>query len=84
MTAKTMNCMCGRKHRFYRTEAVCRWPRAAWCVGEGPFVVLAHCGVLTLSLWTSRSAAERAKGRIDALHCGSRCTGRHEVMEIAR
>lgn len=75
---------CERKHQTYSTLARCIWRRTAWIAGEGPFALLAWCQVLTVSLHESEDAALESKRAIDLSACGGRCTGRHEIIRLAR
>lgn len=73
---------CSSSHRSYRTMAKCMWKRAVWVTGEGPFAVLAHCRVLSVTLHKTPEAAEAAKKTIDSTACGGACNGRHEIVEV--
>lgn len=73
---------CDRNHRSYRTTAKCLWPRAIWIHGEGPYALLAWCGVLTVTLWRTLEEAQNSKKVIDATDCGHACRGRHEIIRI--
>jgi hypothetical protein len=89
VTAATrgLACDCGRNHRTWRALAKCRYPDAAWVWGDPPaagpcFALLAHCRVLTVTLWAAREDAEREKAVIDETACGGRCWRAHEVVEM--
>jgi hypothetical protein len=43
----TMNPKKAKKH----------WPKAEWILGNGNIALLAHCGVLTVTLWTDEEEA---------------------------
>jgi hypothetical protein len=73
---------CQRRHRTYRAFANCVWPRAEWILGEGPFALLAHCSVLTVTLHTTLESAENDKRMIDGGACGHACHGDHEIIEL--
>lgn len=73
---------CARRHRAHQTLAECRWPEAAWVVGDGPFALLAHCDMLSISLHDTRAAAEAALARLDELRCCRACDGRHEIVVL--
>ncbi len=73
---------CTKNHRTYRTTAQCIWKRAEWVTGEGPYAVLAHCRVLTLTLHDTAEKAEASKAVIDSTACGGMCSGRHEVVQV--
>ena len=75
-------CKCGKRHRKYRAVARCIWPRAEWIEGEGPFALLAHCRVLTITLYADADAAATHKRQIDTTGCGGRCSGNHEIVQI--
>lgn len=66
----------------FRAEARRRWRKAEWIAGEGPYALLAHCGVLTITLHGTREQAEEAKQFIDGFQCGHACTKDHEIVEI--
>jgi len=59
-----------------------RWPKAEWIDGEGPWALLAHCRVLTVTLWPDKAAAEKQKAFIDKTACGGFCRGElgHEIL----
>jgi hypothetical protein len=68
----------------YRKMAQRKWGRrAAWITGKGPFAVLAHCRVLTVTLWTSLEKAQAAKKQIDEHACGGRCNRDHEIINLS-
>lgn len=73
---------CDRKHRTYSTLAKCLWKRACWIDGNGEYALLAHCRVLTVSLWTNLADAEASKRMIDGSACGGQCYRRHEIIKI--
>lgn len=75
-------CRCTRKHRTFRTWAVCAYPRAAWVVGEGEFALIAWCSTTTISLWPTLEGAHEALAGLGA--CGGRCVRRHEVVRIVK
>jgi hypothetical protein len=66
----------------FRAEARRRWPGAEWIYGEGPFALLAHCEILTITLHDTRAKAEEAKRAIDETFCGHTCNKQHEIVEI--
>lgn len=87
---RTRRCACGRRHRKWTAVAKCRWPRAVWVVGDGPYASVAHCVARrahdphfgrayadsqTVMLFPTRPAAEHAVAFIDRLACGGVCTG---------
>lgn len=76
-------CKCGKRHRKLTTVARCIWPRAEWIDGEGAYALLAHCRVLTISLHADEQAAVVSKRQIDRTGCGGRCSGDHEIVQIA-
>lgn len=58
----------------YKTLAKRRWgKKAVWVTGNGPYALLAPCGVLTVTLWSTLEGAEEAKQQIDLTGCGGRC-----------
>jgi hypothetical protein len=44
--------------------------------------VLAHCHVLTVTLWATSEEAVKAKAEIDWSDCGGRCHRQHEIIEL--
>jgi hypothetical protein len=56
--------------------------RAAWIAGNGPFAVLAWCGVTSVTLHADAEAATRALEIVDGTGCGGRCVGRHELVRL--
>lgn len=74
---------CSRNHRKWETVAKCVWPRAYWIHGDGRFAVLAWCRVLTITLHEFPEPAEESKAFIDRYGCGGRCTGNHQIIELA-
>jgi hypothetical protein len=82
-TLRTRSCSL-HEHRSYRTLAQCLYRRAEWINGEGPYAVLAHCRVLTVTLWKNLPAAEEAKRMIDGGACGGRCSGDHQIVELLK
>ena len=73
---------CDRKHRTFQTLAKCVWPKAYWTTGEGPFALLAWCGDLTVTLWSTAEEVEQQKVVIDKTACGHACTRRHEIIKL--
>jgi len=68
----------------YRKLAQRKWGRRAeWITGKGPFAVLAHCRVLTVTLWTSLEKAQAAKKGIDDCACGGMCHKDHEIINLS-
>lgn len=59
-----------------------RWPHAEWITGEGPYALLAHCRVLTVSLWDDLDRAKATKEFIDETGCGGFCAGYHEIVKL--
>ena len=56
--------------------------RGAWIDGDGRFAVLAHCRVLTVSLWERKEEAARARAGIDHFGCGGACSRNHEIVDL--
>lgn len=73
---------CGRQHRAWPALAHCMWRHAAWISGDGPFAVIAWCGVTTVSLHVDVEAAVHALAVVDGTGCGHRCAGRHELVRL--
>ena len=42
-------------------KAMKHWPKAEWIMGNGNIALLAHCGVLTVTLWTDEEEAKNQK-----------------------
>lgn len=70
-------------HRTYRTLAECRWPRAAWVAGKGPFALVAFCDVPTVTLHETRESALASKRTIDDSACGGRCYRAHRIFDLS-
>jgi len=51
---------CTRRHKTFLTVARCVWADAEWITGTGPVAVLAHCHMLTVTLYPSLARAEAA------------------------
>lgn len=75
------NCS-ARNHRTWNKTAECIWPRAVWVAGEGRYALLAHCRVLTVTLWSDSTKAEEQKAIIDRSACGGMCNKAHEIVEL--
>lgn len=68
----------------YRSIAQRRWGcRAEWIEGSGRFAVLAHCRVLTVSLWPTLEQAKNVKKRLDDYACGGKCNRDHEIVDLS-
>lgn len=60
-----------------------RWgKKAEWIEGDGQYALLAHCGVLTVSLHQTMESAEKDKKFIDTRACGGSCVGHHEIVDL--
>jgi hypothetical protein len=55
---------------------------AEWITGNGRYALLAHCRVLTVTLWPTMEAAEVCKKRIDETACGGKCVRDHEILDL--
>ena len=73
---------CTRHHRTWRALAGCMFPRAAWIAGDGPFAVLAWCGVTSVTLHPDADTATAALAAVTAAGCGGRCTRHHELVRL--
>ncbi|WP_280298760.1 hypothetical protein [Nocardia neocaledoniensis] len=73
---------CEKKHRTARTFMKCAIRRAAWVQGEGPYALIAWCGVPTVMLHPTLEAAEWSEEMIDRYACGSKCNGRHIIVRV--
>jgi hypothetical protein len=59
------------------------WPEYGWISGNGRYALLAYCGTLTISLWSTYEDAMDAKQVIDLNGCGNACPeGSHEVVDL--
>src|SRR6266699_4444424 len=67
---------------MYKAEAKRRWPRACWIEGYGPFALLEHCDVLTVSLFGDYDSANKSKQQLDQYGCGHACSKHHEIVEL--
>ena len=73
-------------NKLWRKEAKRRWGREAeWIQGDGQFALLAKCRVLTVTLWSTRTEAEKSKEEIDRTACGGGCFGAsaHEIVDLS-
>jgi hypothetical protein len=70
---------CKARHRSPRALAGCIWPRAAWVIGDGPYVLLSHCRVLTVTLYETAELRDRALDALGRHRCGSRCEMDHRT-----
>lgn len=67
----------------WQSKAHKRWgKKAEWIQGDGPFAVLAHCRVLTVTLHATKGEADDSKAFIDRLACGGLCTRNHEIIDL--
>src|SRR4051794_3885381 len=78
-------------HRTFTTLAKCRWPKAAWVAGDGPFALVAYCGTATVTLHETRAGAEASKRSIDWTACGGKCRvtkygedHAHQIVDLRR
>lgn len=69
----------------YRALALRRWPDAEWVSGEGPYALVAPCGVVTITLHKTLDSAERYKVPIDSTGCGHACRpgAPHDIIDLA-
>jgi hypothetical protein len=81
-------CNCPRRHRSYAAFAHCYWRDHAWIEGNGPYGTVSYCDSFgcrrgesstTIMLWGTEAAARSA---LRSLHCGSRCTGDHDLVRL--
>ena len=72
------------KYKAWYFEAWRRWPKACWISGNGPYALLAHCDVLTVTLWSSLEETVIPKRMIDIGACGGKCRGPqgHEIVKM--
>jgi hypothetical protein len=67
----------------YKAKAKRKWGKTAeWMTGNGRYALLAHCRVLTITLWPTLEAAQIAKKRIDETACGGMCVCDHEIIDL--
>ena len=55
---------------------------ATWVQGNGPFVLLAYCGELTISRHETLESAVHWKRALDGGGCGGRCVGVHIIAPV--
>jgi len=67
----------------WRKMAQKLWPFAEWITGNGHWALLAHCKVLTITLWPTYEEAEIRKIQIDKFACGGHCYGFHELFDLS-
>jgi len=73
------------KRKTWKSTANKLWrKKAAWIAGNGPIALLAHCNVLTVTLWPTLEEALGAKSTIDQFNCGGRCNRNHEIVDLAQ
>jgi hypothetical protein len=78
---------CTVAHRSYRAAALCKYPKAVWITGDGPYALLAWCRALTVTLHATYWDALRASMPIDprtGTGCGGKCHGAHEIVRLAK
>ena len=73
---------CNRRHRTWTALAHCMFQRAAWIAGDGPFAVIAWCGVSSVTLHPDVGTAERSLATVDATGCGRRCVRHHDLVRL--
>ena len=73
---------CGRQHRTWTALAHCMFQRAAWIAGDGPFAVIAWCGVSSVTLHRTAEAGQHALEVVDATGCGGRCVRHHDLARL--
>jgi hypothetical protein len=83
---------CGKRHRSWRTIAMCRWPRATWISGDPPFAGPCFASVsscsgfrrsgATVILYGVEDRAIEAKTMIDRLGCGGGCSRQHAIVVL--
>jgi len=73
---------CARRHKAWPALARCIFPRAGWIAGDGPFAVIAWCGVTSVTLHPDAATAARSLATIGATGCGGRCVRKHELVRL--
>ncbi len=68
--------------RDWHTVARKRFGDPEWVTGTGPYAVLAHCKVLTITLHRDHDAATAARRFIDRTGCGGGCHRDHAVVNL--
>lgn len=76
------NHRCGRKHKSEAAFLRCAFPTLSWVVGDGNYAVIAWCRTPTVTLWLKTDLAQAALTELNALACGGRCVGRHDLVRI--
>lgn len=72
-----------KKTLNYKEKAKKRWKKhLCWIVGDGRYALLAHCRVLTITLWKNLEDAEKRKAIIDKHRCGGWCVKAHEIIDL--
>jgi len=67
----------------YKAKAKRKWGKTAeWITGNGRYALLAHCRVLTVTLWPTMDAADKSKHQIDKYACGGECNRNHEILDL--
>lgn len=67
----------------YRKFAKKIWGKhSCWIDGEGPWALLAHCHILSVSLWQTEAKALASKKQIDETACGGQCVRAHEIRNL--
>jgi hypothetical protein len=80
MTTPTPCPICGGRHATRNGLGRCLRYTSAWIRGHGDWALLAHCHVLTISLYGTQADAERARAGIDRTGCGHACARRHQII----
>lgn len=73
---------CGRTHHCWQSLAECTWPEAAFVTGEGPFALVARCGMVSVALYATAAEARRRWKRMDTVGCGRGCVHHHDVVHL--
>lgn len=68
--------------KTFKQKAKKKWRKAEWITGNGKYALLAHCDVLTITLWPTYEEAIRSKAFIDKFACGHACYKHHEIVEV--
>jgi len=73
---------CARQHKAWPALARCIFRDAGWIAGDGPFAVIAWCGVSSVTLHPDVETASRSLATIGVTGCGGRCARNHELVRL--
>jgi hypothetical protein len=70
------------RHLTHKAVAKCKWPKAEWVIGDGPYATVSYCSVTTVMLHEDGLKAWGALDMIDSTGCGHACRGDHRLVLI--